>query len=71
MTQDQPGRYCGGITAPDHDTVADETQAMLDAAGITVTDAGRARAKLREMDERMTPEAWERRRAKYRPTRAA
>jgi hypothetical protein len=31
---------------------------MLDAAGITVTDAARARAKLREMDERMTPKRW-------------
>jgi hypothetical protein len=48
------------MTLPERDTVADQTQAMLDAAGITVTDAGRARvrAKLREMDQRMTPERW-------------
>ncbi len=61
------------MALPERDTVADETQAMLDAAGITVTDAGRARvrAKLREMDQRMTPEAWERLRARYRPTRTA
>jgi hypothetical protein len=48
------------MTPPERDTVAEETQAMLTAAGITVTDAGRARAreKLREMDRRMTPERW-------------
>jgi putative transposase len=41
--------------------------------GITATDAGRARAraKLREMDERMTPQMWQRLLAKYRPTRTA
>jgi hypothetical protein len=50
------------MTPSERDTAADETQTMLDAAGITVTDAGRARAraKLREMDERMTPERWAR-----------
>ncbi|GIJ44261.1 hypothetical protein Val02_11470 [Virgisporangium aliadipatigenens] len=45
---------------------ADETDAMLAAAGITVTAEGRerARARLRAADERMTPEAWERLRAR-------
>jgi hypothetical protein len=40
---------------------ADETDAMLAAAGITVTGEGRerARARLRAADERMTPQAWE------------
>jgi hypothetical protein len=61
------------MTPPERDTVAEETQAMLDAAGITATDAGRARAraKLREMDQRMTPQVWQRLLAKYRPTRTA
>jgi hypothetical protein len=40
----------------------DETRALLAEQGIEVTDEGvaRARQKLREADERMTPEAWAR-----------
>jgi hypothetical protein len=47
--------------------VADETAAMLAAAGIVATDEGRdrARAKLKAAEERMTPAAWARLRERY------
>jgi hypothetical protein len=40
----------------------EQTRALLAERGIQVTDEGvaRARQKLREADERMTPEAWAR-----------
>ncbi len=40
----------------------EQTRALLTERGIHVTDEGvaRARQKLREADERMTPEAWAR-----------
>jgi hypothetical protein len=46
-----------GMTQPDHDA-REDTEAMLAAAGITVTEEGkaRARARLAEGDARRTPE---------------
>ncbi len=40
---------------------ADETQELLDAAGIVVTPEGRERARRRlaDMDARMTPDRWQ------------
>ncbi|HZN72119.1 MAG TPA: hypothetical protein VFC00_10635 [Micromonosporaceae bacterium] len=53
--------------------IRDETEQMLAAAGIVVTDEGRARARsrLRAAEERMTPEAWERLDERYHHTDAA
>jgi hypothetical protein len=53
--------------------VAEETAAMLAAAGIVATDEGRARAraKLKAAEERMTPTAWARLRERYGRTDAA
>jgi hypothetical protein len=67
----RPG-YRERMTTPDP-TAVDETAAMLAAAGIVVTDAGRqrARAELAAARERVTPEALQRLRDKYRPNRAA
>jgi hypothetical protein len=60
------------VTTPER-SADNETAAMLAAAGIVVTDEGRARAraKLGAADERMTPEAMQRLRDKYRPGHAA
>lgn len=53
--------------------LGDETERMLAAAGIEVTEEGRARAraKLAAAQERMTPEAWARLRERYGRTDAA
>jgi len=72
-------RPCGGaVRYPEIMTqrgqdIRDETEQMLAAAGIVVTDEGRARARsrLRAAEERMTPEAWERLDERYHHTDAA
>jgi hypothetical protein len=50
------------MTQPTGQDVHDETERMLAAAGIVVTDEGKARARtrLRAAERRMTPDAWER-----------
>jgi hypothetical protein len=55
------------MTKPPNRDLHDETTAILAAAGIVVTDEGkaRARAKLDTAAQRMTPEAWARIRARY------
>lgn len=61
------------MTGRSQDTRA-ETERMLAEAGIVVTAEGRARAraKLRDAERRMTPEAWERLDRRYgRPADAA
>jgi hypothetical protein len=49
------------MSQPSQD-VRDDTERVLAGAGIVVTDEGkaRARAKLRDAEQRMTPEAWAR-----------
>lgn len=60
------------MTQPDQD-VREETELMFAAAGIAVTEEGkaRARAKLRAAAERMTPEAWARLEERYGQANAA
>lgn len=85
MTRTDPRRvtaapaapYAGGMAQPDmappdRDTRA-ETDRMLAAAGIVVTDEGRGRAreKLAAAQQRMTPQAWARLRERYGRTDAA
>ncbi|HET8683008.1 MAG TPA: hypothetical protein VFM54_14230 [Micromonosporaceae bacterium] len=47
------------MTQPDHDS-CEETEELLAAVGITVTEDGkaRARARLAEADAAWTPERW-------------
>jgi hypothetical protein len=53
-------------------TFTSRSRSMLAAAGIVVSDEGkaRARARLREADRRMTPEAWQRLKERFDPDAA-
>lgn len=73
MTAGADGGILGGMTTPDHDSSAD-LDALFAAAGISVTDEGkqRARARREAAEARWTPERWAALRAQLGlPSRAA